>query len=92
MTIEDTIRTEMMRLQQLLGRLEQFKQEHTATKKCAPDNHDWGLVSLTAHEGWETATGTTTCKTCGLMQILSYNLVSRIESDPWPSLRGDEEE
>ena len=95
MTIEDTIRTEMMRLQQLLGRLEEFKREHESTERCKvpTTNCNWEEPrTIVSGPLWAEAFGKTVCRTCGLVQQLRYTLDSQTISDPWSDLREDEEE
>lgn len=100
MTIEDRLRTEMTKLENLLSLLESFKEKHSSTTKCSPNSHLWGPVSIRPlatglpdlPQWGTTAVGTTICKTCGVEKILGYNLVSEYDADPWSSLREDEEE
>jgi hypothetical protein len=93
MTIEDTIRIEMMRLQELLGRLEDFKSRHRTTKRCGAENeHHWvangsmfAVNESLSHAFWE-------CDNCGMKMEKTYLIQDTEINDPWPDLREDEEE
>ena len=95
MTIEDTIRTEMMRLQELLGRLEDFKSRHWALNRCKHSEHDWLMKELSVsdfNEFGEAAHGEWACTACGVTMVKRYEFVGETLHDPWRDLREDEEE
>ncbi len=91
MTIEDTIRIEMARLEQLLGRLEAFKQKHSTTIICEDLNHMWGTTGFTSYHN-NAVEGVLTCLICGVERTRYYKLTKEETTDPWSDLREDEEE
>ena len=91
MTIEDTIRTEMARLEQLLGRLEQFKQKHSTTTICEEWGHMWETTGFASY-GNGVVDEVMTCLNCGIEKTLYYKLSKEERTDPWSDLREDEEE
>lgn len=91
MTIEDTIRTEMVRLQQLLGRLEQFKQKHSTTIICEDSGHMWETTGFTSYDN-DVVDEVLTCLNCGVERTRYYKLTKEETVDPWSDLREDEEE
>ena len=91
MTIEDTIRTEMMRLQQLLGRLEEFKQDYESTVVCLDKDHMWDSRGFTSFHN-DVAEEVLTCRICGLKKSRYYKLTREETFDRWSDLREDEEE
>jgi len=95
MTIEDTIRTEMARLEQLLGRLEDFKRSHRSLSRCKPYEHKWLMQELSVSDPEtidEAVYGQWVCTTCGVKMVKRYNFVTDSIKDPWIDLREDEEE
>ena len=91
MTIEDTIRTEMTRLQQLLGRLERFKQQYESTVICRDEHHMWQTTGFTHYDN-DVVDEVLTCLHCGVEKTRYYRLTKEETTDPWPDLREDEEE
>tara|TARA_R100001440_G_scaffold50265_1_gene70243 strand:+ start:1014 stop:1289 length:276 start_codon:yes stop_codon:yes gene_type:complete len=91
MTIEDTIRTEMMRLQELVRRLEWFKTKHSTTTICEEWDHKWETTALTSYDNG-VVDEVLTCFTCGVERTRYYKLTKEETTDPWRDLREDEEE
>lgn len=96
MTIEDTIRTEMMRLQQLLGRLERFKQQYESTVKCLDKDHKWKSIGIKSVQSGDAIKAwvdeTLECTVCGVRKFRKYEMTGETNGDPWSDLREDEEE
>ena len=92
MTIEEKIREEMMRLQELMERLEDFKSRHKTTKKCVEGNHPWVEISSVTSLNVKMSFAFWECDNCGIRMTRSYLLQDTEISDPWSDLREDEEE
>lgn len=92
MTIEDTIRTDMMRLQQLLGRLEEFKREHESTVVCRYEDHMWDSHGFQSFEPLGLVEQKLVCRICGMEKTKKYSLSGESTIDRWSDLREDEEE
>ena len=92
MKIEEKIREEMMRLQELMKRLEDFKSRHKTTEKCAEDEHLWVENGNIIVFGTAESYAYWKCDICGMRAANSYSLQNTIISDPWSDLREDEEE
>tara|TARA_A100000172_G_scaffold23213_3_gene13376 strand:- start:35787 stop:36068 length:282 start_codon:yes stop_codon:yes gene_type:complete len=93
MTIEDTIRIEMTRLEQLLGRLEEFKQDYERTEVCLDEKHLWYSRGF---QSFEPPLGLVeqklVCGICGLEKTKKYRFCEESTIDRWSDLREDEEE
>lgn len=92
MTIEDTIRTEMMRLQELLGRLEQFKRDYESTVVCRDEDHMWDSHGFQSFEPLGLVEQKLVCRICGMEKTKKYRFSEESTIDRWSDLREDEEE